>query len=87
MGVHDRIRQHRWFVSTSGGYLDSLRQMKIDPPFLPDTTKANCDTGHTDATDTLLGEGLLVEPNIAPAQAKRLETYDYNISPIEPSLE
>ena len=87
VGVHDRIRQHRWFVSTSGGYLDSLRQMKIDPPFLPDTTKANCDTGHTDATDTLLGEGLLVEPNIAPAQAKRLETYDYNISPIEPSLE
>ena len=91
VGVHDRIRQHRWFFSTSGNtetrYLDKLRQLKIDPPFLPDTTKANCDTGHTDATDTLLGEGLLVKPNIAPAQAKRLETYDYNTSPIDPSLE
>ena len=35
VGVHDRIRQHRWFVSTSGGYPDRLRQMKIDPCFCP----------------------------------------------------
>ena len=91
LGVHDRIRQHRWFARTSGStgtpYLDRLCQMEIDPPFLPDTTKANCDTGHTDATDTLLGEGILVKPDISSAQVQRLETYDYKTAPVDPDLD
>ena len=80
IGIHDRIRQHKWWTKGDSDlkYLKKLESLTIEPPMLPNVTKANCDTGHTDASDTLLGEGYLELPDVSSKQAKRLELYDYN---------
>ncbi len=80
IGIHERIRQHKWWKKGDSDvtYLKKLEGIAIEPPMLPNVTKANCDTGHTDASDTLLGEGYLELPDVSSKQAQRLELYDYN---------
>ena len=72
--------KHEWWQKinndANNAYLKQLEIIEMEPPFIPNTSKANCDTGHTDATDTLLSRVLkcqtyhLVE--------KRLELYNFN---------
>lgn len=76
-GAHDRIRLHPWFEHVDWA---QLAQHTLTPPLLPDTKRANCNTGHDDASDTFLGTGEeeLILPVLDEAQQKRLLTYDYN---------
>ena len=82
IGIHSQIRKHEWWQKinndANNAYLKQLEIIEMEPPFIPNTSKANCDTGHTDATDTLLGEGFLEMPNISSRQEKRLELYNFN---------
>ena len=76
-GAHDRIRQHPWLKSMNW---EQLASRMLTPPFRPDVSRANCNTGHDDASDALLGsaEDDLVSPNLSKDQRSRLLTYEFN---------
>jgi serine/threonine kinase 32 len=74
-GAHTRLRHHPWLASFDW---QGLKDMSMQATFLPDTSRANCNTGHDDASDTLLGGGDIEAPSLTSAQKQRLETYDFN---------
>ena len=88
MGVKgfDEFKAHPWFTDGAwdalGGW-DALEAKTMTASFVPDTSKANCDTGGNDLVDAFGGAAA---PDVPPASEQaKFEGYDYNTDLVNPT--
>ncbi|RYG55426.1 hypothetical protein EON66_05350, partial [archaeon] len=75
-GIHELL-QHPWFADVNW---DAMRAQSAQPPFLPDTRRANCSITDTEAASIMMNEEEAeAAPPIAAADQAKFIGFDYRV--------
>mmetsp|Transcript_26830 Transcript_26830/g.35241 ORF Transcript_26830/g.35241 Transcript_26830/m.35241 type:complete len:382 (+) Transcript_26830:360-1505(+) len=71
------LKDHAWFVGLDW---DGLANHRLETPFKPDTTRANCDTGELDLLDGLSGgDNGKTAKTVEDAMQEKFQGYAFNL--------
>ena len=85
LGTVQAAKAHPWFADAATGagpgYWDSIAKREAAAPFVPDVTRANCDTGVNDAMDMLMNEGSSSKSrrSLPANEEAKFRGYEYNV--------
>jgi len=71
------MKSHAWFQEIDW---ESLENHTAKPPYVPDTSKANCSTGELDVMSQLGNDSEAEVPSISAKENEKFVLYEYNIA-------